>query len=370
MGINDLPVELTDQIIRPFCVHCAPTKTEGPNDTEETRISFLASLCLLSRRLNITATPHLYHHLTGRKWPLLARTLLARKDLTQFPTALHFHDYWNADPSHSSPALVDYFTTHFHDWHETLSATQKETFSWQLHGSPELADMFAPPFHNLPLDITASLCPNLQTITATLASDIPTFRFNAPSSLPHLHTAHFTHHDRRDGGIDLPSLHPLLHAAPHLTTLTLSYFNGTSPNPSYYSPDDDDPPPPLFPPTTLTPLQLTHLDLRHSVLDVPSLRAILTSCPRLQTLKCAWGGYSVGEGDFSLLEAAEVVEGCAPESLGLFRMSVADEDVVCSEEWQEEDVPEVERRLAERGVCFQFSWGNMDGVVWRGGVDG
>ncbi|EAQ85654.1 predicted protein [Chaetomium globosum CBS 148.51] len=263
MGIDDLPVELTDQIIRPFCVHCSPTETEGPDDTEETRISFLASLCLLSRRLNITATPHLYHHLLpGRKWPLLARTLLTRNDLTKFPAALHFHDHWNADPSHSSPALKDYFTTHFHAWHESLSAAQQETFSWQLHDDRGLLYMFVVPFHDVTLDIITRMCPNLQTKTTTLHGD----------------------------------------------TTSLS------------------------------------------ALDLPSLRDILTSCPRLKTLQYAWGGYNVGEGGFGLVEAGEVVAGYGPASLGLFRVSVADEDVMWPEEWREEDVEEVRGRLAGRGA--------------------
>ena len=64
------------------------------------------------------------------------------------------------------------------------------------------------------------------------------------------------------------------------------------------------------------------------------------------------------------------VEAHAPATLKLFRLSVADDDVIWPYEWEEGDAPEVRRRLAERGICFQFALENMDAVEWHGGVDG
>lgn len=360
MGINDLPVELADQIIRPFCVYCTPDKTDLPSIkyNERKRISFLALLCLLSRRLNVTATPHLYHCLRvrGRKWPLLARTLLARKDLAQFAQTLHLHNHWNADKSDSSPALEKYFTAKFQAWQDSLSDDDRETFGWQFHDTPDLGNMFAAPFHNLPLDILASLCPNLKTVSATLTFS-PTFRFNPALSLPRLQTASFDYHDTRNNGISLLDLQPLSLAAPNLTSLTLTRLDGSS-----ESHGDGTITPPLA--------QLRHLDCRYSAVSVETLVGILASCPRLVTFKYAWGGYGVGNGVFTLPEAADAVEAHAPATLGLFRLSMGDDDVIWPEDWEEGDVPEVRRRLAERGICFQFSWDNMDGVEWRGGVDG
>jgi hypothetical protein len=356
MGINELPIELADEIIRPLCMYCTPFKKRPTqmHDTERKRISSLASLCLMSRCLNVTATPHLYHYLPGRKWALIGRTLLARKDLAQLPRALRFHDYWNGDRFDSSPALVEYFTSRFQDYRDELSDDDREYFDWQLQET-----MFADAFHNLPLDIVASLCPNLETVSATLAHP-ETFRFNPALSLPRLHTASFTYHDHRDGGIDLLSLKPLFLAAPNLASLTFTRLDGSTQN------LDGDGVILAAPPAP----QLRHLDCRYSSISLDMLIGILTSCPRLETFKYAWGGHNVGAAEFSLPDAADAIEAYAPATLKLFRMSVADDEVSWPFEWMEEDASEVRRRLAERGVCFQFSLKNMDGVEWRGGVDG
>ncbi|KAH6838330.1 hypothetical protein B0I37DRAFT_387523 [Chaetomium sp. MPI-CAGE-AT-0009] len=340
MSIGDLPVELADQIIRPFCIYCTPGG-EGSrrNYIETTRIKSLASLCLMSRYLNATATRHLYHYLPGRKWPLIARTLLARSDLAQTVKALGLCDYWNSDPSLSSPELVSYYTQQLQTYEDGLPHLMKQGFrySLRLHSMPDRDNTFC---DNAPVDIVASLCPNLESVEATLRVYYA-FKFSQPASLPRLRTAVF-HHCDTENGISLETLQPLFRAAPNLTSLT---FNRVVDGHGGFDP-------PLA--------QLTHLHFRRSAFGVVALMDILRSCPRLVSFTYVWGGIRVGDHQFSLGETRDAVLAYAPASLELFRLSLAGNGVGWVDMWNDGEVAETTRRLGERGIRFQFSYGDMD----------
>ncbi|KAK3296656.1 uncharacterized protein B0H64DRAFT_390010 [Chaetomium fimeti] len=345
MGINNLAVELIGQIIQPLCLYCTPEPREDAgedsdrrlNHAEKARFSSLASLCLVSRWLNATATPHLYHYLIDRNWPLLACTLLARADLAQTVKALWFHHYSDADKSQSSPEVAAYFAKELQAYQDGVSDERRnEIRMWEM---PDLANMFST-LYSTPLDMVASLCPNLEAVDITPAV-YDLFIFNRPNSLPRLRAAAFRHWDT-EGAIGPQSLLPFFHAAPNLTTITFHRAN-----------DYDGLAAPLA--------QLTHLDFRRSAFGAETLAGFLASCPRLESFKYECGGANVGYGQFTLAEARDAVLARAAASLALFRLSVADDDVSV-EEWEEAELLEMTRRLAERGIRFQFSWENMNGV--------
>ncbi|KAK4039903.1 hypothetical protein C8A01DRAFT_16203 [Parachaetomium inaequale] len=346
MGLGILPGELVEAVVTALCVYCSPgegrcclnsncTCLDG-DPTDRSRISALASLCLTSRKLNAAATRHLYHVLPSRKWSLLARTLLARKDLARLAKALRVGFCFSADGSHSSPELDSYFSEQLGAYLDSLSSDKRTQIRQRLP-----RENLFPESNNAALDIMVSLCPNLETLEAILEY-LEVFRFCPPNSMPRLQTVVLSHGDT-EGGIHLRNLEPLFLAAPNITSLTL------------YMVDERGG-------IQATLEKLTHLDFQCSAFDAATLASVLAACPSLESLKYETGGPTVGYNEFTLPEARDAVLAHAAPSLKLFRLSAGDNDMR-DEGWYERDLPEMERVLVGRGIRFEFCPRKGDGSV-------
>src|SRR5690349_11335034 len=164
---SDLPVELIEEIVGGLCIACTPIETRccynsscncaemGPADLA--RISALASLCLTSHHLNNIATQHLYHHVHGQQWWLLARTLLSRKDLAQLIRSIRIGFDRGVNESDCPPQVVAYYNSRHRIYLETLSENDCNKAISHL----DINELYAGS-GNIQIEILSSLCPNLE----------------------------------------------------------------------------------------------------------------------------------------------------------------------------------------------------------------
>jgi hypothetical protein len=346
---NNLPVELVDAILQALCLNCTPPEDDGCRtcyspichcSAEEpadcSRVAALAALCRTSRQLNSLAIVHLYHRpICDSRMALLARTLLARKDLASLVRDLRIGEV-HFDPSQLDPETAAHFTRQFQAYLDALSEDERESAT--AHSEPlDKNGQFSDDAY-VAVDIMSSLCPNLETLHATL-SYFEGFRLCAPQSMPHLRTVALSHADT-ELGIDLATAITLFRAAPNITRMTFYMISACS---------------------NLADVVLdkvTHLDFRNSALSSDALSLILAACPNVETFKYQCGGACIGYEQFTLREAKDAFLAHALPRLRLLHLS-AFEHVVLDEEWGDKAAErELEGAMTARGTRFELdrSW--------------
>ena len=147
----------------------------------------LASLCQASRQFNQLATRNLYHtiyeYVFESKWWLLARTLIARRDLAGLVKRLELTDPDRTElVPHSGflpPEVTTYYASQF-----ALAANAGPT------AGPAAGDLTCPDTKGKSFpaiaSLLASLCPNLETLQCLGYSDTVAYTFCPPASLPAL----------------------------------------------------------------------------------------------------------------------------------------------------------------------------------------
>jgi hypothetical protein len=345
---SNLPVELVDAILQALCLGCTPPEDDGchtcyspicccsaGSPADNSRVAALAALCLTSRQLNSLATVHLYHRpICDDRMALLARTLLARKDLALLVKDLRVGEV-QFDPSQLDPETAAHFTRQFQAYQDGLSDDERESAGpdrLPLGQNGQLS-------HESPvtIDIMSSLCPNLKTLHATLGY-FEGFRLCTPQSMPHLQTVTISHSDT-ELGIDLATAIPLFRAAPNITRMAFYMIAGCSDLGG------------------VTLDKVTSLDFQNSSFSSDALTLILTAFPNLETFKYECGGASVGYDQFTLREAKAAFLAHAPK-LNLVRLAAMDRTFDDLEWADDAAVRGLESALAARGTRLEFdrSW--------------
>ncbi|KAK4167835.1 hypothetical protein QBC43DRAFT_202808 [Cladorrhinum sp. PSN259] len=334
--LTHLPVELVEEIVAGLCIACTPIETRccynsncycaemGPADLA--RISALASLCLTSRHLNNIATRHLYHHVHGQQWWLLARTLLSRKDLAQLIRSMRIGFGRGVNEADCPPQVVAYYNSQRKIYLDALPENYRNEAIYHLgNGKLYAGD------GNIQIDILSSLCPNLETLEAII-SYFEVFRFCAPHSMPHLRSVVLSHSDT-ELGIDLGNVALLFRAAPNITHALFYMVNSCGK-------------------LDATLPKLTSLDFQSSTFDGPSLVEILSTCPNLETFRYEMGGAIVGHEQFTIQEAQDVF---LAHAVNLEWLCLeAGDNYNWEDEWDAAEASEMGELLAERGVRFEF----------------
>ncbi|KAK4042864.1 hypothetical protein C8A01DRAFT_13605 [Parachaetomium inaequale] len=295
---SNLPDELIGAIVQRLCLSCTPREEdpscscEDTNQRDRGRVAALAALCQTSRQLNSLATVHLYHHpLCTRRAAVLAQTLVARKDLARHVKHLCLGDtFWDA-----------------------LSRRAEA--------------------RNVQVDTVTSLCPNLESLHATLDYHEALQYMEETGSITTLPQL----------GVDWTTTLSLLRAAPNLTTLTLTLISACSDLSDLGGGGDKTLP------------NLTTLAFQFSTLSAASLITALRACPNLETFKYHMGGPLVGAEQFALPEAEHALLAHAPK-LKFVRLhpNWGPQRPMFEDEWRFADRDQLERALARRGVKFEW----------------
>ncbi|KAJ4291584.1 hypothetical protein N0V88_006183 [Collariella sp. IMI 366227] len=274
LSLHDLPLEILNHIISAICLCCQHGLDQrcsgclcfrckkGSSDLKA--VAHLKRLCQISTRLNLIATPHLYHRPACQDWWLLARTLIERPDLASHVKHLNI-DYWHYVSDHlSNPLFSSLLAEHFSDSglaraFEAVAHGNSNSVWWENEGTESM-------------DMVISLCPGLETLDASPVTGPGLFSFRAPpGSLPRLNRLTIGHHPR-EIGLNFVQLRLIASTAPRLTVLSCHHV---------YQPVLD----PTTPPFIFT--HLAELCLSKSVLSLAALTTLLTACPHLQSFSYA-----------------------------------------------------------------------------------
>jgi hypothetical protein len=346
---NKLPLELVEGIVAAFCAECTAGEEQqccynsncyhvDEDGAAAVRLSSLAALCLTSRHLNSVATRHLYHRPSYKKWWLLARTLLARRDLAQLTKGMRFMSYRCVSKDDCPPEVLAYFI----EQREAYLDREPETKRERCRSHLKEDDLYAGN-GNIQLDIMASLYPNLTSLHAVVGY-FQSFRFCTPQSMMRLHTVVISHADT-ELGLHLENARPLFQAAPNIANIT--YHMMSSSSGLGFALD-----------------KVTTLDLQNSTIDGESLANVLKAFPNLETFRYGMGGAIVSYVQFTVDDAQDAFLRHAP-NLKSVVLDTLDNDHY-DEDWDVDEMQEMGRMLKERDVRFEFrpyQWESQNGAA-------
>ncbi|KXX78239.1 hypothetical protein MMYC01_206474 [Madurella mycetomatis] len=333
-SFHSLSLELVQEIVDQLCLHCTSPepwqriyeelgilKRDRKTDSH---IATLTSLCLTSRWLNDIATRRLYHRPSCAKWWLLARTLIARRDIAQYVKQLNIGDF--LPPDTSIPREVsEYYIEKRLPHVQALPEAEHANFLADIEEKVTSGEI------NTVVNILISLCPNLENLDTTI-SYFEVFSFCLPQSIAAVKNLAVNYEDL-ECGIRFEGLMAFFLAAPNLTAIhcfALEICDGL--------------------PLTLD--HVTLLDLQDSCISTDSLANILRACPRLETLKYIAGGPSFGDEQFDPQDAKDVILEHAP-NLKYFNLDMIKDT---TRGWDEEVFSDARKGLAERNIDFLFTW--------------
>lgn len=375
-SLQGLPTELLEHIIGSFCLRCTyPPPCQctprciyiSPNWTCATRQHLatpwdrdrkgrtlaLHALCLTSRRLQDTATRHLYHHPDTTKWWLLARTLLDQPALAQHIKTLSFPENFDDPPSKASlpPQVLSHYQAKLDSYFATAPATvpehehegsprerhlQNQAHVWEAYGS------------NDAIALVASLCPAAERFAAVVnhGSEAGLLGLCLPGSLPALRRVEVSHWDT-ENGICLEVLVPLCRAAPGLEVLGCHALSDESEAGEAGM-------------GGVTMAGLRRVDFVNSAMGAGALGDLLRACPGLEMFGYEAGGACIGYKQFTPSQARDLMM----EHGGRLKRVVMDLSMAehCWDDvedewlpWDEEETEEVVEAFKERGVDFAIT---------------
>lgn len=283
---------------------------------------------MVSRQLNDTATRHLYHHVHGQRWWLLARTLLARNDLARVIRSIRIGFYWTGDEIGCPPEVAAYYKSQRKIYLDALPEDARREAMSRL--SEDELDTGSNT--NIQANVLCSLCPNLETLGAIIGY-FDVFRFSAPDSMPLLRKIALSHADT-ELGIDLQNVAALFRAAPNITHAVFHMASACSTLDGVSLP------------------KLTSLEFQSSALDAPLLVEILSVSVNLEILRYEMGGACVGYDQFGIQEAQAAFLTHAP-NLKSLSLEAGDNDN-WDEDWDAAEAGEMGKVLEKHGVQFEF----------------
>ncbi|KAM7212051.1 hypothetical protein V8F06_012583 [Rhypophila decipiens] len=354
-SFNSLPVELVMEIVKhvdnklyirrdSHNPHNRPiARSHIPNQ------STLAALNRTSKLLNLLTTRCLYrapryHH---RNWPLLARTLLLRKDLAALVKDLWFHGSPSddaSDPDKFPDEVAKLYLEHYQPRRAYGSPTIDAEENESLKGKSSVA-----------MDIILSCCSqSVEAIFVDLELGCEAFRMiQAPSALPALKIISFDYINpvTQPGYIGrAPQLENLIKtAAPTLTTLQLCRLR-------------------VHHPIKCVLEKVTHLAICNSYMTPKGLNSLLRHVPNLEILEYEaepepdedyegsvdfWRHY---QGQFFVDDAFDAIEkNCKKLKAFLLDMS-ADYEVDWASTSLRESLGNIARQFESKGIKFRMTF--------------
>jgi hypothetical protein len=371
-SLQTLPIELLEHIVGSFSLYCTdrprcqctPRCIDiSPNWTCSTsqdigswnrdrkeRILALHALCLTSRRLQNTATRHLYHHPDTKKWWLLARTLIDQPALAQHVKTLSFPENFDERPSKDSlpPQVLSDYQAQLARYFATATVLPDEGGSPQDHHERNTLHIWQTNGGNDTTALLASLCPAVERLEAVVnyGMGVDLFELCLPGSLPALRTAELAHWDT-ENGIPLGALVPLFKAARGLEVLGCHMLS-----------DESDPGEMGM--EVGMAAALRRVDLVNSCIGAGALGDLLKACPGLEMFGYEAGGACIGYKQFTPSQAKELMmEHGKRLKRVVMDLSMAEgcwddhEDEWVG--WDEQETVGVVGAFKERGVEFEIT---------------
>ncbi|KAK3896919.1 hypothetical protein C8A05DRAFT_20215, partial [Staphylotrichum tortipilum] len=283
--LDSLPLLVLTGIAAALCPHC----TEDPSlQPWETPIYFgggsallsptcaLANLAATCKDLNSIITPILYHQPQCDPGQLISllRTLDRRPDLARRVKVLGL-DYdcdHDIKDEHDRAFVLDLVARYGQPTTPQADADTEDGTLRRL-AEDERVD------GDYPINLLLAICPNVEKFSTGL-DYFWDFSLLRPASLMHLKDVYVAHRDT-ELGIHLKALWGLYLAAPHLESFTSFMVADIGPEP--------------FPLANLR-----HLRLEQSAISAGCLRALLSSCPQLESFFYEAGGGQVSPDQFSV----------------------------------------------------------------------
>lgn len=318
--LDSLPLLVLTGIAEALCPHC----TEDPSlQPWETPIHFgggsallsptsaLANLAATCQVLNSIVTPILYHHPQcgpGQHISLL-RTLHRRPDLARRVKVLRLDYEGGRDikDEHDRAFVLDLVARYGQPTITPQANADTEDGTLRRRAEDEKVD------RDYPMNLLLAHCPNVEKFS-TYVDYFWDFNLLRPASLPHLKDIYVAHGDT-ELGIHLEALRGLYLAAPHMETFT-----------SFMAADAGPEPFPLA--------HLRHLRLEQSAISTGCLRALLSSCPQLESFFYEAGGGQVSPDQFSVTSLRKLLLRYVPR---LKRLELDFEYDADMSDWEDQD---------------------------------
>ncbi|KAK4246605.1 hypothetical protein C7999DRAFT_15312 [Corynascus novoguineensis] len=341
--LSNLPLELIEQILDELCHHHIYDLQDAGDSCsryepsyyrqhkDESAILGLAGLCRASKHFNRLATWRLYHTLTwpktGSRWPLIARTLIERRDLAQLVRHLSLDFY----ESPRNPALPSEVIL----WYSQQIALfpDGDLYADSLTNRSSSSD-FEPTQRDAAIALLTSLCSNLSTLDIVPFKFATAFAFCPPASVLTLRDVEaYDWH-----GFELKTLSSLFHAAPHLRLLRCRSVDPTKPVD-----------------TGLRLEHLTDLDLQNCCCSNIELVHILRMCPNLERLQYKNGGVkSFQPYGYEQFRPHEAVSAIREHAVLLRTFELCLDQAFELGDFDKKDMDEAELALSHHGIECRF----------------
>jgi len=290
-----MPTEVLSLAAEKLCVHCLDPEAARRGGNNAINTAALATLGQTSRRFNGIANGYLFHApaLTDpSRWPLLARTLIARPDLASKVHILEIDDdqFDSADYNNCT-------------WYSTFSCngwTRLPEVMAFYNAQKAIHDPNGTPPYCVHTDrrsatkVLTALCPNIRKLSSTHVHRDAFLFLGAPGTLM---LNSLTEIDLNPPGHynALALCNELLRVAPNLARITIRNIRwGFRFPPGHLLATD------IFP-------NVRYLRVENACLDRAILRQILEHFPNLEVFHYTAGGYELGQWQFELLDGANDV---------------------------------------------------------------
>ena len=315
-----LPLLVLVGIAEALCPHCTENQLEKPQRWE-TPIHFdggrdllsgtraLVNLAATCKDLNAIVTPILYHQPQGhpKQRVSLLRTLDRRPDLARRVKVLRLdYDYDPDIENENDRAFILELVARYRQ--PTTPQPDADTEDDKQPDDKRVDGDFR-------LNLLLAMCPNLETFSTGLDYfyEIDLLR---PASLTRLKDAYVAHRDT-ELGIHLESLRGLYLAAPHIETFTSYMTASVGREPLHLS-------------------NLRHLRLEQSAISAGCLRALLQSCPQLESFLYEAGGAHISFEQFSVRSLRKLLLRYVPR-LKHLELDFQQDGVLSDDDDQEDD---------------------------------
>ena len=317
-SMGKLPLEVVDAIVEKLCLHCTKITERLDGYQRKNRMAALTSLCLTSRALNQVATRHLYHRPDCAKWWLLAKTLIARKELRSQVKHL-VSTGWKLN---DEGGLLEHI--------EVISENERATLLPGYTAGETDGGM----------QIMCNLCPNVERLEVN-DGEFENYFFRPPGSMTEVTYLEVTADDP-EYGFNIAELGVLFRAAPNIATLVCNEAGNCGDLP-------------------VTLSRVTRLDLDWCDLTAEAFECVLGHCPNLERLRYISKGFAYEASEpFTPRDAKEIIERSRNhlKRLKSFHLDMRQcEPEYCwmdEEVDVEEELEEAKEALTALGIDFTF----------------
>jgi len=271
-SLDKLPVLILIGIVEALCPHCTP---QGASYEDGPRVCALAALARCSWTLNNVATSTLYHQPLPYPPLSLIRTLSQKPELCRHVKNLYCDD----DPGDILDELTDDNKTTLLQLAAKYNSASAFPSPWDDGTETTLTELLEEETAVFLDGLLIAMCPNIEDLFVSLGYGAR-FPFSLPGTLPRLKHLHIAHADT-ELGTDVHRARDLIAAAPNLESFWGFMVSRVSDA------------------LTMPFANLRELRFMYSCFCRATLRAVLRSCPKLESFAYEAGGAVAGDDQFS-----------------------------------------------------------------------